>query len=321
MDLVRSGNQSSPLAGGMTLRGVVPYLVTPIRADGRPDPGALRTITAQAVAAGVQGLVPLGSSGEFPYIGDKDRAVVLRAVVDEAGGATPILPGVGGFSVEQAVAQARAAVDAGADGVLCIILAFGRLSDDEILRYVEGVVSAVDVPVGLYHNPELCGVSFSDRVVKAALVDGGASFVKDASGHLDNLSRWVDLVGGKAEIFSSTAVSPTAAMLLGASGWMSGPATAFPAASVRVFELCQEGRWRDALIVERALEPALDLFRRLGPTRGAKALVTASGIPAGPPVPPLAPLDPQEMEWSASCVAEVQRRIDALPDWSSPGHD
>lgn len=297
---------SSPVA---VRDGIIPYLITPTSAAGRPDPDALAELAAYATDAGVHGLVPLGSSGEFPYVADEDRATLIKAVVGAADGRVPVLPAVGGFRPAQVVAQAQAAAEAGADGVLCIILGFGAMRDVEILRFVQTVAESIEVPVGLYHNPSVGTVRFTDHVVDEAFGSCGVTFLKDASGKLANIARWAEGKSPGMRIFSSTAVSPSAAMLMGASGWMSGPASAFPAESVQVYELCRAARWRDAAAFERCLDPALELFRRLGPTRGAKALVAANGLPAGPPMAPLGPLSSDEQAMAEACVVEVRRRV------------
>lgn len=289
--------------------GIVPYLVTPTTDAGSPDPAGLAALASFAVASGVHGVVPLGSSGDFPYIADEDRPALIGAVVAAAAGQVPVIPAIGGFRPGHAIAQAKDAAAAGADGVLCIVMAFGPMRDVEILGFVDSLVRSVDIPVGLYHNPSVGTVRLTDQVVDEAFGGCGVTFIKDASGDLDNIARWTEAAPPGARVFSSTAVSPTAAMLLGASGWMSGPASAFPAESVRIFDLCRAARWHEATVLERALDPALHLFRRLGPMRGAKALVAASGLPAGPPIAPLAPLSPEDRALAEACVAEVHRRV------------
>lgn len=303
-----SGQRGAPVS----LRdGVIPYLVTPTTPAGQPDPTALAALAAHAIDAGVHGLAPLGSSGDFPYVADEDRPALIRAVVEVAAKRVPVLPAVGGFRPGQAVAQARAAAEAGADAVLCIVMAFGPMREVEILRFVDAVAQAVDIPVGLYHNPTVGTVPFTDHLVGEAFRSCGVTFVKDASGDLDHIARWTEAAPAGVRVFSSTAVSPTAAILLGAAGWMSGPASAFPAESVRIYDLCRASRWREAAAFERCLNPALDLFKRLGPMRGAKALVAANGLPSGPPIAPLAPLSSEEHALAESCVAEVRRRVAA----------
>ena len=289
--------------------GVFPYLVSPVDADGTPNVAMLTKLVEYAIECGVHGLTPLGSSGEFPYFSEGARRTIIDATVVAAAGRVPVVPGIGGFSVEETVRQARYAEAAGADGVLFVPQAFSPLADSEVIRFVDATVNSVGVPVVLYHNPPLCGVRLSPGLVGKLVERCGLRYVKDASGDLNNIDRWRDAGGSRLRIFSATAVSPTAAMLLGTVGWMSGPACAFPAESVAIYEACREGHWEQARIIERAIEPALESFRVLGPCRGAKALVTAMGFAVGQPIAPIDPLSADDLDKGRACVAEVKRRL------------
>jgi 4-hydroxy-tetrahydrodipicolinate synthase len=285
--------------------GVFPYLPTPMRPNGEPGTLVLAQLVENVISAGVHGITPLGSSGEGPYLDDRARAAVIETAVTTAKGRVPVVPGVSGFSVQQALRQARQALTLGADGILCMPLAFFPMTDAEIVAYVGSIADAIDRPVVVYHNPALCKVRMSTAVVERLASEYGVRYVKDASGDLANIARWRE-VG--MHVFSSTAVSPTAAMLLGASGWMSGPASAYPAQSVAIYDLSVSGEWRLAAAVEHALEPALELFRTLGPGRGLKAILAAQGVEVGDSVPPVARLTEGDMQRAHACHMEVERR-------------
>lgn len=285
--------------------GVFPYLPTPMLPNGEPGTSVIAQLVETVISAGVHGITPLGSSGEGPYLDDRTRAAVIETAVTTAMGRVPVVPGVSGFSVQQALRQARQALALGADGVLCMALAFFPMADAEILTYVGSIADAIDRPVVVYHNPALCKVRMSTAVIERLAGEHGVRYVKDASGDLANISRWRDV--GMC-VFSSTAVSPTAAMLLGASGWMSGPASAYPAQSVAIYDLSVSGEWRKAAAVEHTLEPALELFRTLGPGRGLRAILAAQGVEVGDSVPPVAPLTASDMQRAYACHLEVERR-------------
>ncbi|MEO3776516.1 dihydrodipicolinate synthase family protein [Micromonospora sp. B11E3] len=275
--------------------GVFPYLPTPLDADGTVRRTTLADIVERCLAAGVHGLTPLGSSGELPYLTGDQRLAVIEGTVAAAAGRVPVVPGVGGFDTASVVRDARAAVAAGSDGILLVILAYFPLRPAEILGMIGAVTAAVEVPVVLYHHPHLTHVEFSADVIAAAHRDHGVHHVKDASGRITNVARWLDATSGGIRYFSATAVPPTAAMLSGACGWMAGPAAAFPAESVEIYDLAVRGEWAAAQARERRLDSALNVFRTLGPGRGVKGLFAALGIDVGQPVPPLAPLDPAEL--------------------------
>src|SRR5665213_2375270 len=99
-------------------RGVFPYLVSPVDESGRVKTDVLGRLVDDLIAAGVHGLTPLGSTGEFAYLGQEQRVAVVRATIEAAGGRVPVVAGVAATATADAVAQARAYAKLGADGIL-----------------------------------------------------------------------------------------------------------------------------------------------------------------------------------------------------------
>src|SRR5665213_3701681 len=103
------------------LHGVFPYLVSPVDGTGRVKAEVLGHLVDDLVVAGVHGLTPLGSTGEFAYLGNAQRSDVVRATIEAASGRVPVIAGVAATATADAVAQARCYQDLGADGVLAIL--------------------------------------------------------------------------------------------------------------------------------------------------------------------------------------------------------
>lgn len=283
--------------------GVFPYLPSPLTPDGEVDGQVMTRVVERCVDARVHGLTPLGSSGELPYLTSAQRIQVIDATVSAGDGRVPVVSGVGGFDTASVVRDAKRAQASGSDGVLLVPLAYFPLTDAEILTMIDAVTQAVGVPVVLYNHPHVTHVSLTTSLVSKAHYECGVDYVKDASGAIGNITAWRDATADRLRVFSATAVPPVAAMLVGACGWMSGPASVFPAASARIYELAARGEWQDAVKAQAELEPALDTFRRLGPGRAVKALLRAIGIDAGEPVAPLSGLTDEEIEQLAATLS------------------
>lgn len=271
----------------MSWSGVFPYLATPLTDDGRVHGDALRRLVRRVIDAGVHGVTPLGSTGEFPYLTQRAREEVIATTVEAAAGRVPVVAGVGGFSVGEAVRQAEVAARLGADGLLCILQAYFPLGDREVVEFFRAVAGVSDLPVVVYHHPGVCHVRMTPALVESLAAIPTVSYMKEASGTMDLFTVSPRLAELGMRLFAATALSPTAAMLFGAVGWMSGPACVFPAESVRMYELCRGGRWEAAAEVERALDSVLGAFRRLGPAASVKALLRADGLDVGRPVAPV----------------------------------
>ena len=134
--------------------GVYPYLVSPVDGSGRVRGDVLGKVVDDLIAAGVHGLVPLGSTGEFAYLDRMQREAVVRATIEAAQGRAPVVAGVASTATADAVDQAKAWQRLGADGILAILEAYFPLEDAQIESYFRAIADAVDIPVVLYTNPQ-----------------------------------------------------------------------------------------------------------------------------------------------------------------------
>src|ERR1700722_8559751 len=112
--------------------GVFPYLVSPVDPGGKIRTEVLGRLCDDLIANGVHGLTPLGSTGEFAYLNTAQRAAVVRTTIEAARGRVPVVAGVASTSTADAVAQAKAYQQLGADGILAILEAYFPLSDAQI---------------------------------------------------------------------------------------------------------------------------------------------------------------------------------------------
>ncbi len=133
--------------------GVFPYLVSPVGPDGRVIEGELRRLVEHLIAAGVQGLTPLGSTGEFAYLDAAQKRRVVEVVVEQAAGRVPVVAGVAATTTAEAVRQAREWAAIGADGILAIMEAYFPVPEAGVVSYFSAVADAAELPVVLYTNP------------------------------------------------------------------------------------------------------------------------------------------------------------------------
>ena len=135
------------------LRGVVPYLPTPLTSDGAVDEGALRRLVDHLIGEGVHGVTPLGSTGEFAYLDFAAKERVVIATVEAAAGRVPVIAGVAATTTWDAIRQARRWAELGADGILAVMEAYFPVNEDGVVEYFTAVADATDLPVTLYTNP------------------------------------------------------------------------------------------------------------------------------------------------------------------------
>jgi 4-hydroxy-tetrahydrodipicolinate synthase len=287
------------------LHGVLPYLVSPIDAEGRVMEQPLAELVERLIASGVHGLVPLGSTGEFAYLDAVQRLRIVEVVIEAAAQRVPVLPGVAATTTSDAVAQTRAYASAGADGILAILEAYFPLGEAQVESYFSAIATASSLPVVLYTNPNFQRSDLSIRSIERLSRIDTIRYLKDASSNTGRLLSIMNAVGDRLRIFSASAHIPACVMLLGGAGWMAGPACLIPRQSVLLYQLCRAGDWDHAMALQRRLWRINELFARHNLAACIKAGLALQGIEAGDPLPPQAPLGEEARREIAAALAAL----------------
>jgi 4-hydroxy-tetrahydrodipicolinate synthase len=274
--------------------GVYPYLVSPVDMAGRVLGDVLGRLIDDLIAAGVHGLTPLGSTGEFAYLDRDQREAVVRATIAAARGRVPVVAGVASTATADAVAQARSYQELGADGILAILEAYFPLKDAQVESYFRAIADAVDIPVVLYANPQFQRSDLSLDAIARLSEHPRIRYIKDASTNTGRLLSIMNRCGERISVFSASAHIPACVMLIGGVGWMAGPACLIPRESVKLYDLCRAGQWDEALTLQRRLWRVNEVFARFNLAACVKAGLEFQGYPVGDPVPPQAALTADE---------------------------
>lgn len=285
--------------------GVFPYLVTPIDGSGRVRSDVLGRLCDDLIKAGVHGLTPLGSTGEFAYLDQAQRSAVVQATIEAAAGRVPVVAGVASTSTVDAVAQAKHYQSLGASGILAILEAYFPLKDAQIEDYFRAIADAVDLPVVIYTNPQFQRADLTLDVVARLAAHPRIGYIKDASTNTGRLLSIINRCGDDIKVFAASAHIPAAVMLIGGVGWMAGPACIVPRQSVALYELCVAKRWGEALALQKRLWRINEAFARFNLAACIKAGLAIQGYQVGDPVPPQAPLSAEERKVVAAVLAEL----------------
>jgi 4-hydroxy-tetrahydrodipicolinate synthase len=284
--------------------GVFPYLVSPIDSSGRIKTDVLGRLSDDLIKAGVHGLTPLGSTGEFAYLNAEQRTAVVQATIEATNKRVPVVAGVAATATDDAVAQAKTWQRLGADGVLAILESYFPLKDAQVEAYFRAIADAVDIPVVLYTNPQFQRSDLTLDVIARLAAHSRIRYIKDASTNtgrlLSIMNRCPDM-----KVFSASAHIPAAVMLIGGVGWMAGPANVVPRQSVRLYDLCRAGRWDEAMALQRKLWTINEAFARFNLAACIKAGLQTQGYDVGDPVPPQPALGPDERKIVEKTLAEL----------------
>ncbi|HEY7232289.1 MAG TPA: dihydrodipicolinate synthase family protein [Pseudolabrys sp.] len=286
--------------------GVFPYLVSPIDAQGRILTDVLGRLASDLIKAGVHGLTPLGSTGEFAYLNRAQREAVVQTTIQAAAKRVPVVAGVVSTTTADAVEQAKTYQKLGASGILAIVETYFPLKDAQVESYFRAIADAVDIPVVLYTNPQFQRSDLSLDVIARLSEHPRIRYIKDAS---TNTGRLLSIMNRapRMKVFSASAHIPSAVMLIGGVGWMAGPACIVPRQSVRLYELCRAGQWTEAMKLQRDLWRINEAFARFNLAACIKAGLQIQGYAVGDPVPPQAALGPAEREAVEAILADVAK--------------
>ena len=288
--------------------GVFPYVVSPVNAKGAIDTPVLARLCDDLVKAGVHGLTPLGSTGEFAYLNWEQRKRVVETVLESADDRVPVVAGVAATTISDAVYQAKEFESMGSDGILAILEAYFPVSDEGVYSYFAAIANAVEIPIVLYTNPNFQRSDLSIPVIDKLSEIDTIRYIKDASNNTGRLLTMINRTRGRIKVFAASAHIPACVMMIGGVGWMAGPACIAPRQSVELYDLCCRQQWDAAMELQKDLWQLNQAFARYNLAACIKGGLELQGYPVGRPLPPQAPLPPEGVE----AVREMLVRIGSL---------
>jgi len=294
-----------PGMGETSFHGVFPYVVSPLHPAGEVNAPVLARLCDDLIKAGVHGLTPLGSTGEFAYLGWNQRRRVVEVVLEAAQGRVPVVAGVASTTVADAVFQARELERLGCNGILAILEAYFPVTDEGVFAYFKAIAEAVSIPVVLYTNPNFQRSDLSLPVIDRLSRIPNVKYLKDASFNTGRLLSIINRVEGRLQVFAASSHIPACVMLIGGVGWMAGPACVAPRQSVELYELCRKGDWAAAMQKQRPLWSLNQAFAKYNLAACIKGGLELQGYAVGPPLAPQEPLTPEGVE-------EVRRALTAI---------
>ena len=285
--------------------GVFPYLVSPIDEQGRVKEPALTRLVNDLIDAGVHGLTPLGSTGEFAYLNREQRRGIVEVVVRATRRRVPVVAGISATTIADAVEQVKAYDAVGVDGVLAILEAYFPLTEDGVIYYFTAVANATDLPIVLYTNPQFQRSDLTVNAIERLTEIGNIRYLKDASSDTGRLLTIMNAVGDRVRVFSASAHIPACVMLIGGVGWMAGPACVVPRQSVQLYELCRAGKWAEAMQLQRGLWRINRAFAKYNLAACIKAGLQLQGYDVGEPLPPQTPVSEAGREEIKAVLADL----------------
>jgi 4-hydroxy-tetrahydrodipicolinate synthase len=276
--------------------GTYTAIVTPFRQGVLDEPALARLIKAQ-IKGGVDGIVPVGTTGESPTLDYEEHARVIELAVEFAGGKIKVLAGTGGNSTSEAIYLTKAAEEAGADGSLQVATYYNKPTQEGVFQHFSAIASATKLPIVLYSIPGRCGIEIAVDTVKR-LADAHENIVgiKEAGGSADRVSQIRAALGPKFEILSGDDSLTLPFMSVGAHGVISVASNVIPREVSRMVQAFASGDIRGAQKLHAKFYPLFkDLFIETNPVP-VKAALAMKGLIEEEYRLPLVPLSAKNKE-------------------------
>jgi len=265
----------------MQLEGTYTAIVTPFRdAPGQPvDWEALDALVDAQVAAGVAGVVPVGTTGESPTLTHEEHDEVIARTVKRARGRVQVVAGTGSNSTREAIGTSQAAERAGADAVMLVCPYYNRPTQEGLHAHFVEVAKSVRVPVVVYNIPVRTGCDLLPETL-ARIAEAAPNVVatKEATGNVLRAQKIAQLMGGAMTVLSGDDALTLAMVAVGARGVISVTSNVLPAEVSRATRLALEGPAHEALAAHLALMPVHEaMFVEANPAP-VKAALAARGV-------------------------------------------
>ena len=234
-------------------KGVITALITPLR-DGNVDEAAFEALLERQIAAGVHGVVPMGTTGESASLTSDEHRAVVEQCVRIAAGRVRVIAGAGSSATDKAIEMARHAKTVGADGVLVVTPYYNRPSQAGLKAHFEAIADAVEIPQLLYNVPGRTGVDLGNETVAALSAHPNIVGIKDATGDLARIGWMRVNVPAPFNLISGDDASFLGYAACGGHGVISVVSNVAPEGMVALWNAIQAGdlalarSWQDRLI-------------------------------------------------------------------------
>jgi len=228
------------------LQGVFTAIVTPFK-NGKIDYEAFERLVERQIANGIDGIVPLGTTGESPTVTFDEHEEFIKHTVKIVNGRVKVIAGTGANSTDEAVHLSKCAQDDGVDIVMQVNPYYNKPTQTGLIAHFEKVAKSIKIPVLLYNIPGRTGVNFLPESVNELLkrVDNIAG-MKEASGDIGQMMELIGLVGDKISVLSGDDNLTLPLLSVGGKGVVSVASNLIPGDIKSVVTLFNEGKLEES---------------------------------------------------------------------------
>lgn len=272
----------------MSFQGAMTAIVTPMRED-RVDFDALGALVEAQIAAGIDGLVAVGTTGESATLTHAEHAEVVAFTVRAAAGRVPVIAGAGSNATATAIELARASERAGADGLLLVTPYYNKPTQDGLYRHFASVAQASGLPIILYNVPGRTSCDLLPETIARLCEQDTIVAVKEATGSVVRATNIIELCGDRVVVLSGDDFSAFGLHAVGGRGVISVISNIWPQSMADMWDAVAAGDWPAARAWHYRIQPLCRLLFVESNPIPVKAALALTGVMGDDIRPPLYP--------------------------------
>jgi Dihydrodipicolinate synthase/N-acetylneuraminate lyase len=300
-------------------KGIFPALLTPFTAQDQIDYQMFEKNLEVQIEAGITGIVLGGSLGEASTLSGTEKRELLKEAAKMVNKRIPVISTVAEKSTTDAIACARNAEADGADGLMMLPPLQYKADDKEIVTYFKAVAANTSLPIMIYNNPVDYKLEVTMEMFEELSSIDSIHAVKESTRDVTNVTRIRNRFGDRFQILCGVDTLALEEILLGADGWLGGLVDAFPAETVAIVRLAQEGRVEEAVKIYRWFMPLLELDIQPKLVQYIKLAAARNGISNEYVRGPRLPIEGKEKERVLAIIEAGMQNRPELPEYSKTG--
>jgi len=234
-------------------------MVTPFRGDGALDEATLRKLIARQIEAGIDFLVPCGTTGESPTLTHEEHVRVVEITVEIAKGRVPVVAGAGGYNTAEVIAMARELAAIGVDGILSVTPYYNKPTQEGLFQHYRAIADAVELPIILYSVQGRTGINIEPATVARLAGIKNIVGIKEASGSIAQMAAILNCVPEDFVVLSGDDAITLALIALGGRGVISVVSNEIPTEMTEMVRLALRGNIWGAREIHRRFHPLMEV--------------------------------------------------------------
>ena len=277
-------------------KGLITPVLTALTEDEKFNPEAYSEFIDMLIKAGVHGIFPLGTNGEFYAFNNEEKYEIIKTAVKAVNGRVPVYAGTGCVTTKETIEFSLKVKDLGVDCLSVISPYFVAVTQEDIYNHFAAVAKAVDMPMLLYNIPARTGNNIDFKTVKRLLEFENIIGIKDSSGNFDNTLKYIENTNPRINVLAGSDSLILWTLMAGGTGAISGCSNVFPELMVSIYNYWAQGDIAKANEAQKKIRPFRNVMQMGNPNSVVKLAANLCGFKVGPARRPSNCIDPKIVE-------------------------